>query len=346
MLGTDMAVRLVQRLLSPSGSVVLEACRALWMLQGLQEHFNYDSMQTMDTRLQAESERLESDLEARLSVAGSGMSDSVALMNDRERHMFRNQANQQRQNIVNQSAWSFRQLLCLQHEVLAKLDVPGFEDGPTVDAETLQFQSFICQYLHSAFYIRTRMGIEPHEGMLRSQLKKLLRELEQQQGGGSHSPKMLSTSSPVARNSPVPTMMPIAGSYGSMSHNNAPMLPHLPQQQAYSAYQQQPPYQTAQIQPMMMMTGQPGPSQQYYPPQQYPMSGSGEMMMYSQQPMMMQQPYHHQHQQQQVYSNMPQQQQVYNNMPPQQFAGVQQQQQQQQQVYNNMPPQYPPYYQQ
>jgi hypothetical protein len=287
LIGIDLAVKVVQRLLSPSGGVVLEVCRALWVLQGLFEKSNYETFQSMYTQFNSEHERMELELDARLSVAATGMSDTVVLMNDRERHIFQHQACQKQQQIVNQSAWSFRQLLYLQQVVLSKLDVPGFEDGATVDVESLQLQSYVCQYLHSAFYIRNRMGREPHESMLRSQLKKLLREQEQQQTGGQ-SPKMNSqsirTSSPMIRYSPIP---PTMQQQQQQQYNNAntnataPMIPQMSAQlynKSYQQQQQQLAYPQQLYQPplipgntmvystqssMMTMTSQPVQQQQY-----------------------------------------------------------------------------------
>lgn len=315
LLGVDLAVRLVQRLLNPSGGVALEVCRALWMLQGLLEQTKYEAFSSLDARLLAENERLESDLDARLSVAGTEMSEAVALMNDRERQISHHQANQQRQQLVYQSAWDFRQLLCLQQQVLAQLDVPGFEDGPTVDAETLQLQSYLCQYLHSAFYIRNRMGSEPHESMLRSQLKKLLREQEQQLSNtGGHSPKMSGTASPANRNSPIPP--PIQSQhYVSSMNSNAPMIPNNMSAQSYGGTYTQPTY--AQATPQMMMPiGMPG----QYPMQPQMISGHG---MYAPQMMMPQQPSY-------PYPMGP----PYNGPPQNSPYG------------GDMPPPYPPYYQQ
>ena len=339
MIGIDLAVKIVQRLLTPSGGIVLEVSRALWMIHGLVEKSQYDSFYNFDTKLQTEHEGLESELEARLSVAGTGMSEAVAIMNDRERTIFHHQANQQRQQLVNQSAWTFRQLLYLQQVVLCKLDVPGFEDGPTVDAESLLLQSYICQYIHSAFYIRNRMGSEPHESMLRSQLKKLLREQEQLQNG-SHSPKMnsvtTSSASPMVRNSP----MLVPASQHQAQYSGAMMMSQqVPNQPYNGAYLQQQVYQQQPMASMMMANGLPQPQQQQYP--------QATHMMYST-PMMMQQ--------QSTSFLMPPQQ----SMPP--YLQQQQQQQQQQQPYVQsqlpLPPpphysgihpphqQYPPYYHQ
>lgn len=279
-MGIDLAVHLVERLLSPSGGVVLEVCRALWTLQALKEQESWESIVALDKSLVAEHERLESELDARLSIAGA-VSNAVSQMNQRERHNFQINAGQQRQHVLNQSAWSFRQLLCWQQQALATLDVPGFEEGPTVDAAALQLQSQICQYLHSAFYIRNRMGSEPHETMLRSQLKKLQKEQE-----GCRSPKQASTTNSVPmvrQHSPLPP--PSYNSHNIMTGGNLmmpimqPQQQHLQQQQqtSYNPYppQQQPPLQQ---QPMMMGMHTYAPQGMLYGQQQQP-----PMMMMQQQ---------------------------------------------------------------
>lgn len=303
-----MAVQLVQRLLSPSGGIVLEVCRGLWMLQALKELTSREDIQALDKSLLVQHERLEGELDARLSVtaAGSAVANAVAQMNERERHNFQLQAAQQRQQVLTQSTWDLRQLLCWQQQALAKLQVPGFEEGPTsIDEESLQLQSQICQYLHSAFYIRNRMGSEPHETMLKSQLKKLLRD--QQEGGvGSsrNSPKM-------SRLSPIPP--PPSFNNSNMSNMMMPMpmqqLP--PQYNAYPPQQQQQQLMQPQLQPMLMGM----PPQQYnaYHAQQQHQQG---MMMYGQQqppPMMMM---HQQQLQQQQPYIMQQQQQQHLQLPP------------------------------
>ena len=186
-----MAVQLAERLLAPSGSLVLEVCRGLWALQGFREQACGDgALEVLDQTLLAQHEQLESELEARLSVAGAA-TDAVRQMNDRERHNFQTNAQHQREQILTQSAWELRRVLCCQQLILAKLQVPGFEEGPTVDDSSLQYQSLIGQYLHSAFFIRNKMGAAPHESMLKSQLTKLKREQE-------------GTRSPMGGNSPLP----------------------------------------------------------------------------------------------------------------------------------------------
>jgi hypothetical protein len=320
------------------------------MIHGLFEQSQYDTFNAMDTKFQNESDRLESELEARLSVAGTGMAHAVSAMNERERTIFHHQANQQRQQLVNQSAWAFRQLLYLQQVVLCKLDVPGFEDGPTVDAESLLLQSYICQYIHSAFYIRHRMGSEPHESMLRSQLKKLLREQEQQQQQiGSHSPKLttLSTNPSMNRNSPM--LLPTS-QQPPQYNTNTPLIPeaHNPSYQNAYQLQTQPPqlYQQPSSQLMMMMPNAMSSVQ-------YPATATGTMMFTQQQqqqqqpPMMMIPP--------PSQSFLPQQQyllpppppaHISSPPPPSQYGGIQHPPPLPGQQPPPPPMQYPPYYQQ
>lgn len=257
-----MAVQLVERLLTPSsGSLVLEVCRGLWALQGVKEQECQSALETLDRSLLAQHERLEAELEARLSVAEAAVADAVRQMNDRERHSFQSNAVQQRQQVLTHGAWELRKVLCWQQTLLAKLDVPGFEEGPTVDDSSLQFQSFICQYLHSAFFIRNKMGVAPHESMLKSQLKKLKREQE----GGTRSP--MGGSSPVPpmrKQSPVPPPVYNLGTPQQQQQQQPIMMQQ--QQQGYSYAPPIPQHQ--QQQPMMATAAGTGLPQ--YMPQQPP----------------------------------------------------------------------------
>lgn len=106
------------------------------------------------------------------------------------------------------------QLLCTQQQVLTKLKVPGFE-GPTVDANALELQSRLCSYLHSAFYLRARIGEAPHQAMLKSQADRLKTELETQP-------------------TPQPQQLVPPG-------NNVPPQPPFPVQQQQIPQQQMPP---------------------------------------------------------------------------------------------------------
>jgi len=55
---------------------------------------------------------------------------------------------------------------------LTKAGVPGF-DGPTTDANVIVMQSNICGFLHSAFFLRARVGEASHISMLRKQEERL-----------------------------------------------------------------------------------------------------------------------------------------------------------------------------
>jgi hypothetical protein len=166
-LGDELALLLIQRLLEKSGSVVLHVCQGLWMLTALKEKESQRELEMLDQTLTADVERLESNLEARLSVAGAATA-AVAQMNDRERASFLESCQRQRQQLLQSIAWEFRQLLWQQQQILTKLKIPGF-DGSTVDKATLELQASICSCLHSAFYLRTRVGQDSHEKMLKSQ---------------------------------------------------------------------------------------------------------------------------------------------------------------------------------
>ena len=63
-------------------------------------------------------------------------------------------------------------MLAIQQEILTKAGIPYF-DGPTVDVLSIRVQAKICSFLHSAFYLRNRIGEKSHVSMLISQEKKL-----------------------------------------------------------------------------------------------------------------------------------------------------------------------------
>lgn len=55
---------------------------------------------------------------------------------------------------------------------MTKSGLPYF-DGPTTDARTIHIQANICAFLHSAFYLRNRIGEKSHITMLTAQESKL-----------------------------------------------------------------------------------------------------------------------------------------------------------------------------
>jgi hypothetical protein len=227
LLGADLALAVIERLLTSSGSLLLDICRGLWTLTALKEKEAKVSIDMLDKTMLTESERLDANLEARLSVAGAAFG-AVQQMNNSERHAFQSTCSQQRQSLLSGIAWEFRQLLCVQQQVLTKLDVPGFE-GPTVDTSTIQLQSSICSFLHSAFYLRKRISDVPHEGMLKSQAERLRRDR------GPASPSFTNNNM-------------VQGNYNSMQaqHQNQPQQQHqqhsmMGMQQGYGYPGQQPP---------------------------------------------------------------------------------------------------------
>ena len=290
----DTAVQLAERLLTPSGTLVLEVCRGLWALQGLREKECYRALTALDQTLLEQHERIENELDARLSVAGAA-AEAVRQMNARERHNFQTNAQHQRDHLLTHSAWELRLVLCWQQLILEKLQVPGFQDGPTVDDSSLQFQSLIGQYLHSAFFIRNKMGVAPHEAMIKSQITKLKREQESgggAGGGGARSPKGGNSPVPLSsmrqhQISPVPppaynlgAPQPMMGrSHGGYNSGYAPSLPtqsgmmttsggglpmYMPQQHQQQSYGMPPPLPNAMMMPQQGLP--PLPGQQHLPP--------------------------------------------------------------------------------
>lgn len=172
-LGPRLAKQLIEHVVGTFGSVLLNVVEGLWTLQALKEKQTKAAMNQLDEKMTKDYEELEASLDARLSVAGP----SIEPMNQHERMAFESNCRQQRLNVVTGVAWEFRQLLCVQQVVLTKLQVPGF-DGPTVDDAAMKLQAKICSYLHSAFFLRNRIGLGPHVAMLKKQVERLDKELE------------------------------------------------------------------------------------------------------------------------------------------------------------------------
>ena len=62
--------------------------------------------------------------------------------------------------------------MAIQQQLLTKAGVPGFH-GPTADENVIAMQSNICGFLHSAFFLRARVGEASHVSMLRKQEERL-----------------------------------------------------------------------------------------------------------------------------------------------------------------------------
>lgn len=154
----------------------------------------------------ADREVVEAELDARASVAGGALA-AVQQANEKERNSFIAQNEAQREQLLSASAWEFRkvksmkchdflspsypilicvyldtgayysQLLYIQQIIMASAKLPGFE-GPTVDSAVIAFQSKVCSVLHSAFYLRARVGETSHVNMLNKQLESLEKYIE------------------------------------------------------------------------------------------------------------------------------------------------------------------------
>jgi hypothetical protein len=70
------------------------------------------------------------------------------------------------------SAVDDNQLLYTQQIMLTNAKIPGF-DGPTVDSAVIALQSKVCSVMHSAFYLRARVGETSHVNMLKKQCESL-----------------------------------------------------------------------------------------------------------------------------------------------------------------------------
>jgi hypothetical protein len=192
-------------LLEPSGDIVLNVCNGLWTLQALKHKETYEEITRLDDAMLIEYEQFESVLEARLVGASSSQNVSLRIaveqMNNNERDNFETTCSTKRVALLTKHTWAFRQLLYMQQIVLSQLDVPTFVE-PTIELSKLQIHSNVCKYLHSAFYIRSRMGLEPHESMLRNQLRRLEKDREESLCSKSISP--IVPSSNMMSNSPIP----------------------------------------------------------------------------------------------------------------------------------------------
>lgn len=176
LLGTEVSLKLIKLLCKKStndesSSILLDICRGCWMLTALKEKEASQALDSMDKKMIRGLDKLDSELDARLSVAGAAHS-AVKQMNENERNDFIANCNQQRLQLYFLLAWEFRQLLAVQQQILTDVGVPQF-DGPTVNESTISIQANVCSFLHSAFFLRLRIGEERHLKMLRSQESKL-----------------------------------------------------------------------------------------------------------------------------------------------------------------------------
>mmetsp|Transcript_5298 Transcript_5298/g.6941 ORF Transcript_5298/g.6941 Transcript_5298/m.6941 type:complete len:329 (-) Transcript_5298:66-1052(-) len=176
-LGEKLALALITMLLKKDdndkcGSVLLDVCRGLWLMTGLKEKESSKAIENLEKEMTKELETVESRFEARLANYTGPALSSMQQVNANERDAFIQSCNQRRQQLLAMIAWDFRHLQCTQQQILSKMKVPGFQ-GPTVDPSALELQSRICSFLHSAFYLRSRIKEVPHLTMLKSQAERL-----------------------------------------------------------------------------------------------------------------------------------------------------------------------------
>jgi len=176
-LGDELSLKLIQMLLKKdesdqSGTILLDVCRACWMMTALKEKEAAKAIETLDNKMSRDLESLEATLESRASVAGEAALAAVQMINEAEKNNFLAGCNQIRQQLIDGHAWQFRELLAVQQQILTKAGVPYF-DGPTVDASMIHIQANICAFMHSAFFLRARIGEKQHLAMLATQEKRL-----------------------------------------------------------------------------------------------------------------------------------------------------------------------------
>lgn len=193
MLGTEISLKLIRMLLGSVNSsgdggevgenldeseddniiadTLLDVCKACWVMTALKEKEASMCTEALDQKLLDDVQRMDTDLEARLSVAGAALA-AVQQINANEKHAFVTTCNQQRQHMQALIVWEFRQLLATQQQILTDAGLPEFH-GPTIDSVAMYKQSMICSFLHSAFYLRSRIGEKAHVAMLKSQEARL-----------------------------------------------------------------------------------------------------------------------------------------------------------------------------
>jgi len=300
MLGEELALKIMQCLLRPSGSALLEVCSALWTMTALQEDAAARAMEELDKSLMEEHDKLEATLDNRLSVAGAAHS-AVVTMNDKDRENFKQSVQQQRLARWSELAWQFRQLMCVQQQLLTHMNVPGF-DGPTVDASDVDLQQRICSFLHSAFYLRNRIGEDPHRAMLKSQAERL-KKLAEENANSRPMSRSVSPVPPSFHNNtsdPRNQQHPVAPS----SYNPGAYIPGLPPPPPHPHMAGMPPPQHQPVYGGMPPMGYPpmGAQAGGLPPPPMGQQPPPPMAMYGQQQQLhQQQPPPHNQQQQYYY---------------------------------------------
>ena len=189
LVGTEVALQLVCMQLKhapedSNGTILLEICRGCWAMYYLMERRTSQSLNALDAQLTKELNELDSNLNERHAVAiGTPAESAVQQTNLMERNQFLHSCNVRRQTLLNQIAWDFRYLLATQQQILTKAKVPCF-NGVSVDQDVILAQTRVCTVLHSAFYVRGKVGEDAHVkplGKLEESLLKALQEEQEQE---------------------------------------------------------------------------------------------------------------------------------------------------------------------
>ena len=257
-LGVKLALNLNKRLQSTSGTVVLKVCQALWTLTALTEQHTTEAVVQLDKSLKQAHEQREEHFAMKIATATTN-SVLIAVKSsvEQDRQAFQRACEEQRQKLLSDIAWQLRRLLCVQQQVLTQLQLPGFS-GPTVDAASLEEQAKICAFLHAAFFLRNRIGPDPHLALLAAQAKRLQDQLQEEIEKEARAP-------PPQQTFAIPPPPPM-NQYGAPPVQGYPMgQPGLPQNYYMQQQGQAPAHGMGGIPP-------PPPPQygnynnQYYPP--------------------------------------------------------------------------------
>jgi hypothetical protein len=289
LLGVPLALALTQLLLQGDGShgnLLLCVCRALWVMTAVNERDVADRIDKLDAELQTVVAQKETDFASQLAVVQPAHKASVQLNVEQQRQALHTHCGKERTNLLHELAWQSRRLLCAQQMILQKLNVPAFESGPTIDRDTLDWHAKVCTYLHSAFYLRQRIGEATHVSMLQKQCKKLEKEQEeldaqqqqQQQQQQQHEAASSSTLPPLPSHLPPPPPPPQSHSNtmygygmpppaGAGYYNVAPPPPisYGPGGPVYMPHLQQPQQQVPSSNQAAFPQGQPPPHGSSYP---------------------------------------------------------------------------------
>eukprot|EP00804_Cyclotella_cryptica_P002614 CCRYP_010445-RB/>CCRYP_010445-RB protein AED:0.08 eAED:0.08 QI:943/1/1/1/1/1/3/463/401 len=237
LVGNEAALNLLKMMVAKTadgkslGSALLDLCEACWMMMALKEDEAAKSVAKLEEKISSDMETLEANLEARASVAGGALK-AVQQANEYERNQFLSQASMQREQLNASIAWDFRKLLYMQQILLSSAKLPGF-DGPTVDSFAIAYQSKVCSVMHSAFYLRARVGEASHTTMLNKQIESLEKittttvkvepSIAQYPPHFPVPPQPLQFQQPTLYSVPAPVFPP-----------PPPMPPHMPGQQIYN----------------------------------------------------------------------------------------------------------------